>query len=272
MKLSIKKTVVAVSAAALVLGLTGCTDQERAFFQAFCAAQPGSCMTVPASDPIGVERLEATVVLPNHGPAPLQTWIADSQMSDEPDSAYLSAADGTYITIAGGLRPTGGYRVEVSEAVREGEVWVVDARVISPDPGSVVTMAMTNPSTLVRFPSLHGPITVRLTEAPGNQRMIKATELTHLVDHADITAETTWMPDSILNVTGNVLLDLPDPHFEVLKGSVVLAQSDAQVKDTGYYVTNLIVEGGATEGLTMVISSVAPGGGRILLTRDLTIE
>lgn len=196
-------------------------------------------------------------------------------MSDEAESAHLSAADVTYITIAGGLRPTGGYRVEVSEAVREGDLWVIEARVVAPEPGSMVTMAMTNPTTLVSFPSLEGEIKVRLAGAPGGSDsnvMLKSTKISNAVDDADITAETSWMPGNILNVTGSVMIDVADLHVEVRKGTTVLAQADAQVKDAGYYVTNLIVAGGATEGLTLVVSTVEPGGGRVLITRELKAD
>jgi len=44
---------------------------------------------------------------------------------------------------------------------------VIEARVVTPDPGSMVTMAMTNPTTPVQFPNLDGKIQVRLTGAPG---------------------------------------------------------------------------------------------------------
>lgn len=58
----------------------------------------------------------------------------------------------TYVLVSAGVRPTGGYGLEIRSAtiVSPGSLYLT-ARVIRPDPGDDVTMALTYPNLLLRF-------------------------------------------------------------------------------------------------------------------------
>lgn len=78
----------------------------------------------------------------------------------------------------------------------------------------------------------------------------------------DLSYNLRWS-GSTLEITGKA--SIPDLHFAIRLDGVVIAQSDAQVKE-GFYVTNILVEGGAEQTglLELVISD--PATGSVLVT------
>lgn len=55
------------------------------------------------------------------------------------------------LVVAGGERPTGGYRLEVVRAVKAPGNWVIEFVVHQPAPGSFVTQALTCPAAVAVF-------------------------------------------------------------------------------------------------------------------------
>lgn len=69
----------------------------------------------------------------------------------------------TYVMLATGERPTGGYRIEVMQANFEKnntEAIQIISREIVPDPGDFVTQALTYPTAIYRLPKTERPIEV----------------------------------------------------------------------------------------------------------------
>lgn len=55
------------------------------------------------------------------------------------------------LVVAGGERPTGGYRLEVVRAVKEPGKWVIEFVVHKPAPGTFVTQALAYPAAVAVF-------------------------------------------------------------------------------------------------------------------------
>lgn len=60
-----------------------------------------------------------------------------------------------------GTRPTGGYRVDITAARREAEALVIDFVERRPQPGALVTQALTSPFHIVRLPQVDLPVRFR---------------------------------------------------------------------------------------------------------------
>ena len=60
-----------------------------------------------------------------------------------------------------GTRPTGGYRVEITAARREGQSLVVDYIERRPGADAIVSQALTSPFHIVRLRKHDGPVTFR---------------------------------------------------------------------------------------------------------------
>ena len=64
-----------------------------------------------------------------------------------------------------GTKPTGGYRVEITGARREGQSLVIEYAERRPGPGTLVTQALTSPYHIVKLPRHDGPVTFRAAAA-----------------------------------------------------------------------------------------------------------
>jgi hypothetical protein len=71
----------------------------------------------------------------------------------EPASVAVHADERTYVIAALGMRPTGGYRIEIQRIHRRGHTVDVYAEEHAPPPGSIVTQVITYPATVVSIPS-----------------------------------------------------------------------------------------------------------------------
>ena len=65
-----------------------------------------------------------------------------------------------------GTRPTGGYRVEITAARREGQSLVVEYMERRPGADAIVSQALTSPFHIVRLPRHDGPVIFRAIGPP----------------------------------------------------------------------------------------------------------
>ncbi|MGQ0586237.1 MAG: protease complex subunit PrcB family protein [Gammaproteobacteria bacterium] len=74
-------------------------------------------------------------------------------------------ADADFAVVEAGMRPTGGYGIEVAEqATQRGERIVLDVTFFGPEPGSLQTQALSSPCALVQLPpGRHIVVEVRTT-------------------------------------------------------------------------------------------------------------
>jgi hypothetical protein len=77
------------------------------------------------------------------------TWIEGR--SREAGVYVKKFGDHFIVLIAMGERPTGGYAVIIDEIATSGDNWIVDVRFAEPEPGSMVTMALTYPYEIVKI-------------------------------------------------------------------------------------------------------------------------
>ncbi len=89
-------------------------------------------------------------------PAEVRSWaeVASRRRGEH----VRHRGDHTYILVAWGEKPTGGYSVRVEEVARGRRGEVVVVRLTAPRPGDVVTQALTHPFDLVRTPRLKRPV------------------------------------------------------------------------------------------------------------------
>lgn len=271
----LRPALVVLSAAALA-AMAGCSPEERAAYAKYCADNRIDCAAVVAQwqagagDPApgrnlhGATALEAAIA-----PAPLRTWAGAQGDSEQPVGKAWTMDGYTYAALTGGLQRTGGYRVELVGVHRQGDGWLVDARVVPPPPGAIVTMALTNPVAYYRLDQLDGEVRVqvRASAAPSSQG--PGAVITTPAGPAlnTVTVATEWRTETLLHVAGQARV--ADLHFDVKAGDQVVARADAQVKD-GEYIADISVAGGLTADMTLVVSTVDPGGGRVLTTVPLS--
>lgn len=104
-------------------------------------------------------------VSPEGVPAELADWASGVCRGKASGSRVAVTQDGTYVCISGGVRPTGGYRVIISDAVfeRKGTL-VLTATVIPPAPTGVVTQVFTTPVGYFYISGFVGEIKVRMAD------------------------------------------------------------------------------------------------------------
>ncbi|MFQ5910237.1 MAG: protease complex subunit PrcB family protein [Thermoplasmata archaeon] len=56
-----------------------------------------------------------------------------------------------------GMKPSGGYSIEIIEVIQDTEGAVVEVRASVPGPNCVVTHAITYPGHIVKIPKMEGP-------------------------------------------------------------------------------------------------------------------
>jgi hypothetical protein len=86
-----------------------------------------------------------------------------------PPVPHVDFARETLLAVFLGTRPTGGYGIEVRGVTLEGGDLFVDVVVIEPDPGAIVTQALTSPWALVRV--LRGGVSAAWFRDPGDGRL-----------------------------------------------------------------------------------------------------
>ncbi|TYQ18321.1 UNVERIFIED_CONTAM: protease stability complex PrcB-like protein [Acetivibrio alkalicellulosi] len=80
----------------------------------------------------------------------LSKWYQEN--SDKKGIYYINDGEWKYVLVAAGEKPTGGYHVKVDKVYKTTpETAYVNAKIISPDKDSMVTMALTYPRVLIRF-------------------------------------------------------------------------------------------------------------------------
>jgi len=220
--------------------------------------QPGTATPSPgAASPAGTSAQSVIVVAipPKEAPGTLTAWVDSQRLADAPASQVAATADFTYVAISGGMQPTGGYNIAVDQVRRDGNGWVVQARVIPPPPGAIVTQALTNPVGFFKLPKLDGAVQVSVL-GPGSTAPTRGGVTTQ------VTAGLQWPEPGRLNITGMALV--ADLHFDLRSGSTVVGQADVQVKD-GRYLSNILVKGVVPSNLELTVSTVERGGGTTLL-------
>ncbi len=219
-----------------------------------------STPVVPADQPAAEppQTVTAVAITPKEAPAALTTWVESQRMPDAPASNVVAQPDGTYLAISGGMQRTGGYKIVVDRVRREGDAWVVDARVVPPPPGTIVTMALTNPVAYFKLPAVSGQVRVNV-QGPGTVGV----PVPPKGDTADqATAGVQWPEPGRLQIIG--VAPVPDLHFDLRAGSSLIGQADSQVK-AGRYVANIQAAGTGLANLELTVSTVEPGGGKVLV-------
>ncbi|HLO02401.1 MAG TPA: protease complex subunit PrcB family protein [Symbiobacteriaceae bacterium] len=115
--------------------------------------------------PDEVQTLSLQAASSSQAPEALQTWIASQRGLPKPEGKTLTVGTETWIALAGGVRPTGGYRVEVQNTFQENGTWVIQARVVPPAPGSIVTQALTTPTAYYKTSAITGPVEIRWVDS-----------------------------------------------------------------------------------------------------------
>lgn len=83
-------------------------------------------------------------------PAEVQAWY---EANHETQGTYrLNHGGKTYILVAWGEKPTGGYTVEITGFEEQREVMVAKVKLVAPGPNDMVTQALTYPAALVVLP------------------------------------------------------------------------------------------------------------------------
>ncbi len=211
----------------------------------------------------GGPAVSAVPISRDQAPEELLNWAAQQQRVQKPAYKLVRMNDGYYLAVSGGMQKSGGYKVQVVEVKREQNGWKVVTEVIPPPPGTMVTMALENPVGFFRLAGAQGEVTIEHRGLkPGADDSAVGT------GPAKVTIELQWREGNLLSMTGKAFH--PDLHFEVHKGGEVIATGETQVKQ-GRFIANLLVPGGPQEGLTLVVTTVEPGGGQVLLEQSVPV-
>jgi hypothetical protein len=117
-------------------------------------------------NPDQVQTLSLQAASSDQAPERLKEWIASQRGFPKPEGKALTVSSETWIALSGGVRPTGGYRVEVMNTFKENGTWIIQARVVPPAPGTIVTQALTTPTAYYKTHALGEPVEIRWAETP----------------------------------------------------------------------------------------------------------
>jgi hypothetical protein len=266
-----------VAALVLVAATAGCTPDEQAMIQQYCQQNQAACADLvkiitepsaptgqpgtppgPSVPPAPPGTVTAEAINADATPQALQDWADHQRQSTAAAYQIITSGGYTYCALAGGLKPTGGYKTELTAVAQQNGVWQITARVVPPAPGSIVSMHLENPMAFYRMPKLDGTVKVLwVTDGTGPASgPVKA------------LISATWQNGNMLHVTGQATV--ADVHLAANVGGKVVAQAHAQVKD-GRFEANLLVPSGPVN-LTLTVSTVEPGGGKLIQTLKVTAD
>lgn len=117
-----------------------------------------------SGQPDQVQTLNLQTASSAAAPEALREWITSQRQLPKPEGKALTAGSETWIALSGGVRPTGGYRVEVEKTYQENGTWIIAARVVPPAPGTIVTQALTTPTAYYKTSAINGAIEIRFAE------------------------------------------------------------------------------------------------------------
>jgi hypothetical protein len=108
----------------------------------------------------GDAQVTAMAVTAAAVPAEMQSWASGLTVEQGPSFKVSSAADGSYVGIAGGMQPTGGYTIELigGQARHVDGTWYIEARVVPPS--GMATQVLTNPVAFYHLPGVTGTVKV----------------------------------------------------------------------------------------------------------------
>lgn len=89
---------------------------------------------------------------PQQLPVEVKKRWEEMQATGEPTGVAVHTDKHTYVIATSGMRPTGGYRLNIQRIHRRGHTVVVYAEEQAPPPGSLVTQVITYPATVVSIP------------------------------------------------------------------------------------------------------------------------
>lgn len=99
---------------------------------------------------------------PQELPADVQRWV---DLNRTVAGQYTSTHGGyTYLLVAAGEKPTGGYQVAFTEVRQADGKLVVRVSVLAPQPGSSVITAVTYPVGVARIPQTALPVTFTMVD------------------------------------------------------------------------------------------------------------
>lgn len=117
--------------------------------------------------PDEVQTLNLQAAASTQAPEALREWITSQRQLPKPEGKALTIGKETWIALSGGVRPTGGYRVEVERTFQENGTWIITARVVAPPPGAIVIQVLTTPTAYYKTSAINGPVEIRWTEPEG---------------------------------------------------------------------------------------------------------
>lgn len=233
-----KRTAWAAIALVTTLVITGCASSADKGSSNPPASQPGQTQTPGAGGTTGSEKpagqaVTAVAITAAEAPAALRDWAGTQGNAEQP--AYKAVTEGgtTYLAVTGGLQPSGGYKVVVTDVTADGSGLKVGARVELPPQGSVVTTALTNPVGYFKLSAkVEGPVTVAVTTPPKPQPQGPGPAA-----GAELTVGSRWAEPGRLELTGTS--PYPDLSFVLKAGTTKLGQADVQVKN-GRFIGNIL--------------------------------
>jgi hypothetical protein len=107
----------------------------------------------------GDAQVTATVVAESALPEELRAWSGALTVEQAASYKVVTTDDGLLVGIAGGMQPTGGYRIElIGDARHVDGIWRIDAQVLAPE--GMATQALTNPVAFFKLPGVKGNVQV----------------------------------------------------------------------------------------------------------------
>ncbi|MGI6603851.1 MAG: protease complex subunit PrcB family protein [Firmicutes bacterium] len=134
-----------------VLGLKVAWDQETR------SIILGETIAVPPVAPPDPEKKPSFQMLnPAEAPQGVRDLINRSRELELAQT--ITVGEETYLVVTRGVKPTGGYAVEIESVVDTGEEIEVQVRYVDPAPDAIVTQALTYPVALAVLPKVEKPV------------------------------------------------------------------------------------------------------------------
>jgi hypothetical protein len=116
-------------------------------------------------------------------PLAVQQWIERSQNMEL--GQWMTLRGRTYILVTRGMKPSGGYDVQIKSIQEKGSDLVVTVDYIDPAPGMGVTQAITNPYVLVSIPATDKNIRFEEVDENYIPRLVGVTAISPFIAESD---------------------------------------------------------------------------------------
>ncbi|MDB4895286.1 MAG: copper amine oxidase-like protein, partial [Firmicutes bacterium] len=183
-------------------------------------------------------------------PEELRAWASAQKIEGGlPGYKVVTTANGSYLAIAGGQQPSGGYSIEIVSAKLVDGTWMIEAKVVAPT-GPAVTM-ITNPVGYFSLNGMKGNVEVKMLSALPNAK-VKGGDAQVM---PTVVAESA-LPEELRAWSGALTVEQAASYKVVTTNDGLLVGIAGGMQATGGYRIELIGDARLVDGIWHIEAQV----------------